>query len=73
MEEMQPLETTEETTEEITDKLNDEVEDQIDQIEVRQPIPFGEDGAAFLRNLTQHAVFLGFAMLLLMFIRIFGQ
>ena len=30
------------------------------------PIPFGEEGAAFLRNILQHAVFLGFGMLILM-------
>jgi len=41
--------------------------------EDRGPIPFGESGAAFLRNLLQHAVFLGFVMVILMLMRILGN
>jgi hypothetical protein len=37
--------------------------------EDRGPIPFGEDGAAFLRNVLQHGVFLGIGMLVLMILQ----
>lgn len=57
MEKIQSLEPSEEYTEDV---------------EERKEIPFGVEGAAFLRNLTQHAVFLGFTALLLMIVRIFG-
>ena len=74
MVEMQPLEATEKITEEIIAEITAEITEVLDdEGEVRQPVPFGESGAAFLRNVTQHAVFLGFVMLILMFIRVFGQ
>jgi hypothetical protein len=37
-----------------------------------KPMPFGMIGITFLCNLMQYAVFLGFTMLALMLIRIFG-
>ncbi len=57
MEKIQPVEKLEKTNEEI---------------EERKEIPFGADGAAFLRNLMQHAVFLGFVAIILIIIRTFG-
>lgn len=39
----------------------------------RGPVPFGENGAAFLRNLLQHAVFLGFVMVILMLMHILSN
>jgi hypothetical protein len=41
--------------------------------EERDPIPFGEDGVSFLRNILQHGVFLGIGALILMILQYVRQ
>jgi hypothetical protein len=50
----------------------EKLEEMNENLEERKEIPFGADGAAFLRNLMQHALFLGFVAIILIIIRMFG-
>ena len=41
-------------------------------IDLAAAVPFGAAGANFLRNLTQHGVFLGVVVIVIAILRIFG-
>jgi hypothetical protein len=69
MENSQAVESTK--MEPIKEDSEEEVEKN-EEVEEVQPVPFGVFGITFLINLLQYAVFLGFSMLVLMLIRIFG-
>jgi hypothetical protein len=60
---LQRMESHEKNTSDNTDS-NESAQD--------KPMPFGMFGITFLCNLMQYATFLGFTMLVLMLIRIFG-